>query len=131
MVDTAPSPALLNHATEFCFGLTRFDWFTQEREPVKGCKVLYRALAGEDFEMADEQAGVFSDPAAQLREREVQYLARAVLAVNGYELPAEMDWRANHLREMPDAFRGRIAKAWVAVQDAYNRLLDEDTVKNS
>jgi hypothetical protein len=120
---------LIERQLAWSFGLTEFDWYTAERSTL-GVPALFRVLSPQESELCREAAWAFDSPAAQLTETQVQHLARAVVSVDGQDLPPSLPWRLHHFRSMPEVAMQRVYQQFEVVTQEYWAATAPDTVKN-
>ena len=123
-----PDP-VVERALTFAFGLTDHPWYAATRH-VLGVDVLFRVLSPAEDEAAKEAAWTLDSPSAQATETQVQHLARAVVEVDGQELPPGLVWRLDHFRAMPQVGMVRVYQQFEAVTKEYWAQTEPDAVKN-
>lgn len=120
---------LVERQLSWCFGLTEHEWYAAERT-VLGLPVLLRVLSPQESEQCREAAWALDSPAAQLTETQIQHLARAVVAVDGQDLPPSLPWRLAHFRAMPEAAMQRVYQQFEALSREYWDATAPEPVKN-
>jgi hypothetical protein len=126
-------------ALTFIFGAEQR--YYEDDRVVWGKTLRLRVLGGEETVVCDLTADQLLSPRAVALERDVQYLGRALLSIDGrpfegagYPEAADEETRLNcrleEIRRWPALLTGTVADKWREVMADYRALLDPETVKN-